>query len=222
MSRNLDTNSLRGKSYVVFFGEDDHDRNAIKILLFELIKEPTRFRPKVLRKPLSLVKGVERAKQLDRVAKVRAVVRALNAVVPVYATVFHQDADDCEPAHMAIEEAIKSLYSSLPGAIIAAVPAWELESWWFLFPSAVGSLHKAWRDPDQYVGKDVGKIRDSKEKLMACVRPNSLRRGIRFADYAEADSERIAQRIVELGIARTPAGKSQSWESFVRQVESLQ
>lgn len=105
--------------------------------------------------------------------------------------------------------------------MVAAVPAWELESWWFLFPPAVGSLHDSWRDPDQYVGKDVGRIQNSKERLVACVRPSSLRRNARFTSYTEGDSERIAIRIVELGLARKPAAKSESWESFVSQVDRL-
>ncbi len=221
MSQNVTPDRRQGKSCVIFFGEDDHDRNAIKILFFELNQNSSKLQSKLLRKPLSFVKGVDQAKRCDRVSKVRAAVRAVDAVTPVFATVFHQDADDCEPAHVAVETDIKSVYSSLPGAIVAAVPAWELESWWFLFPSAVGSLHYTWRDPDQYVGKDVGKIQHSKERLVACVRPSSLKRGARFASYAEGDSERIAMRIVELGLVRKPAAKSESWESFVRQVDNL-
>jgi hypothetical protein len=89
MNRNTTPGGREGKSCVVFFGEDDHDRNAIKTLFFELAQNSNKLQPKLLRKPLSFVKGVDQAKRRDRVSKVCAAVRAVDAVTPVFATVFH-------------------------------------------------------------------------------------------------------------------------------------
>ncbi|MEU3765282.1 hypothetical protein AB0E55_09515 [Amycolatopsis keratiniphila] len=207
---------------VLFFGEDDHDAKAIKLLFLGLRESQSNVKAKVLRQPISLVKGLDSAKQRRRVEMVTATVRALNTQLPVLATVFHEDADKCEPAHIPIEKEILALYSGLPGTVIAAIPAWELESWWFLFPTATGSVRSSWRDPDQHVGKEVGKITNAKEALKLCVRPNGVRRGPRFPEYEEADSERIAEKIVSMGLVRQPAGKSDSWTSFVKQVDDLQ
>jgi len=208
--------------YIIFFGEDDNDREALKRLTLSLLRKPDQLRPKSLRKPISLIKGIERAKQIDRVAKVRATIRAINVQAPVRAIIFHQDADDYEPAHTRVEDEIRQLYASLPGAVVAAVPAWELEAWWFLFPTAVGSVRESWQDPNHYVGKDVGKIRNAKERLKECVRPTDKRRNSRFPDYQESDSPLIAEKVVTMGLIRKPSGHSRSWTSFVNQLDALE
>ena len=120
---------------------------------------------------------------------------------------------------MPLVEKIEKTYQSLPWPVHAVVPAWEMETWWFLFPSAVAALHRSWRAPDQYLGKDVGKIRDAKERLRQCVRPAGAR-STTFRSYVESDSVLIAKKIVELGLLAPPwKAKSASWLVFLEKVE---
>lgn len=205
--------------HVVFFGEDQHDSHAVRELFLGLRPDIDRGRTKLLRKPLTLVKGVHDAKARPRAAKVIATLRARHVTTPLLAAVFHEDADAVEPAHEDLARAISSSFAAAPCRIVTAVPAWEIEAWWFLFPRAVAAVSAQWRSPDQFVGRQVGLIPHAKEQLRRSVQPSSGGRSAR--DYKEEDSVTIAKNAVRMSLLSDPAGQSASWNSFVAQVSSL-
>jgi hypothetical protein len=95
-----------------------------------------------------------------------------------------------------------------------------METWWFLFPDAVQAVRPTWRRPDQFAGRDAGKIRNSKEELKKAVTPAGARPS--FQTYTEADSVAIAEKIVALGHLTAPwFARSASWETFLDKVKQL-
>jgi hypothetical protein len=80
-------------------------------------------------------------------------------------------------------------------------PAWEIEAWWLVFPDAVVGVVDGWREPRDWIGKDVGKVENAKEALTKAVRPIGGRRKTR--DYHEADSIEIARNVVSLNLLRS-------------------
>lgn len=190
------------RALVLVFGEDDHDRRAISRLASGL-------RPELYgcvearRTPLVLIKNANPGKARSNAEQIARLVRQESAARDVIAVLAHQDCDELEPAH---ESAAASIEKALgdagcPGTAIAVTPAWELESWWLLFPEAVAPVVKGWRTPDNYLGRDIGQVRDSKEALTRAVRPSSHKTQPR--PYAEADSISIAENIVKLRLLQS-------------------
>lgn len=204
---------------MAFYGEHVHDAQAIRELTSGLNPEiASRHSLRILKSPPTLVKDLQAAKRRTRASKVVATLRAIAAKDGLQAAVFHEDADRPEPAHDDVEKIVREAYSAAPCQIIVAAPAWELESWWFLFPVAVSAVCGQWKVPDKYVGRSVGSIRNAKEELTRAVRPARRRPGS-FREYREEDGERIARNIVSLGLVRNPMGRSASFERFVEQVD---
>jgi hypothetical protein len=81
---------------------------------------------------------------------------------------------------------------------VGVTPAWEIEAWWLVFPDAVVAVVDGWREPKDWLGKDVGKLENAKEALAKSVRPTGGRRKPR--DYHEADSIEIANIVVKLNL----------------------
>ncbi|EYF02467.1 hypothetical protein [Chondromyces apiculatus] len=94
-----------------------------------------------------------------------------------------------------------------------------MEAWWFLWPDAVKAANQSWRKPDDYLGKNVGMIRDAKEELKRRVVPRGAKPGRGgFRGYTDADAPRIAAEVSRLGIADKPGGQSGSYDRFRRSV----
>ncbi len=209
---------------ILVFGEEDNDRSAIRVLVDGLRPDLRgRVRIEERRSPFTLVKDREGAKLRSRASKVVAVVRAEQVKQPVRAVVFHQDTDEVEPSHVAGAQKIRAACRDCPGTVVAAVAAREVESWWFLFPDAVGAVRSTWQSPRQYVGRDAGLIVDPKKESKRAVRPAGLpaRAGAAFRTHQEEGSEDVARRIVEGDWLRRPLGTSQSWSAFVEAVEAV-
>ena len=206
---------------VAIFGEDYNDRVAVQELVLGLRTDVGRRDTLLLRRPLTLVKNMDEAKRKARSDKVLDALRAAHVRTPLRAVVFHEDTDAVEPAHIALAEDIKRMYSAAPCPVLTAVPAWEMETWWLQFPNAVGALHDQWRDPDQYVGRNVGLLPHAKEKLRECVRPSGVRRGPRFREYEVSDSSAIAKNIVDMNLVHKHKANSASWLMVVQEVQSL-
>jgi hypothetical protein len=84
----------------------------------------------------------------------------------------------------------------------------------------IESAYRSWQCPDQYAGRDVGRIRNAKEALRRAVKPAGAK--ATFLGYTEADSVAIAAKIVELGLLAPPwHARSASWAAFVEQVKRL-
>jgi len=208
------------RATVVILGEDDNDRRSLQILVAGLRPDLDRGVLKPLRKPMALVRNVPPDRLPSQAVRSAAVLRAFNAVTPIRCVLMHEDADDVEPAHEALIAKVESAYKSWPWPVHAVVPAWETETWWFLFPDAVQAVRPSWRRPDQHAGRDVGRIGNAKEALKRAVRPSGAKPT--FVGYTEADSVAIAEKIVELGLLAPPwFARSASWLVFVEKVKQL-
>lgn len=163
------------RSIVVILGEDDNDRKSLQILVAALRPDLPRGSLKPLRKPMALVRNVPPQRLPTQATKVAALLRALEVRTPIRAVLMHEDADEVEPAHLALVDKIERAYQSLRWPVLAAVPAWEMETWWFLFPDAVQAVRPSWRRPDQYARRDIGKVRNAKEELQRAVTPPHAR-----------------------------------------------
>ncbi|WP_444947126.1 hypothetical protein [Micromonospora ureilytica] len=199
---------------VVILGEDDNDRKTIAVLVAALRRDISRSDLKPLRKPMALVRNVPPSRLPSHADRVSALLRALNVATPIRCVLMHEDADDVEPAHEALISKIEDCYRSLPWPVLPVVPAWEMETWWFLFPEAVRQVRSSWQPPRQYAGRDVGQIRNAKEQLKKALRPAGARPT--FQSYVEADSVLIAEKIVSTGQLSPPwFARSRSWQSFL-------
>jgi hypothetical protein len=204
------------------FGEDENDTKALRELI-EALRTEIKGRVVTLREPLVLIKNAKPEDVPDRARRIAHAVDIQRAAHDVTCVFAHEDEDNIEPGHEAtctkIEEALKK-----EGCLAhAVVPAWEMEAWWFMWPEQVhGVRPKSWRVPDDYLGKEVGKIRNAKEELQRRVRPKDLKPEKRktFPDYAESDAPSIARRIREEGMARKPLAKSASYTRFVQSVDA--
>ena len=211
---------MRGREVVLVFGEDENDRAAIRVLVQGIRADLAgRVAVEKRRSPITLVKGMRAPARGSRAGRVAAVVRAEHRVRTVRACVFHEDTDAVEPSSAALADEICSAYAACPGAVVAAVAAWEIEAWWYLFPRAVVEAHPTWQLPDRYVGRDTGRIMSPKEKLKRDVRPPG--RGPAASTYEERHSESIARAVVEGEHLNDPAGTSASWSAFIIAVQGI-
>lgn len=209
------------RSVVAFYGEHPHDAQAIRELTAGIRPEISSGHTlRILKSPPTLVKDLQVAKRRTRASKVVATLRAVAAKDGLRAVVFHEDADRPEPAHIEVEKTYREAYSAVPCEMVVAVPAWEMETWWFLFPSAVSAICSQWESPDKYSGRSVGTIRNAKEELGRAVRPAKRKPGS-FREYREEDGERIAKNVVSMGLVAIPSAKSSSFDRFVEQVHEV-
>ncbi|GMU10803.1 hypothetical protein [Corallococcus caeni] len=224
MSRKKDSRQKpRGKrpQQILVFGESENDTKSLKELILALRGDlADKVQPR--RDPLVLIKNAKPEDVPERAKKIADAVdisRATHDIVCVFA---HEDCDALEPKH---EEACRKIEEAMQQAgcpAHAVVPAWELEAWWFMWPDAVQAIRpKSWRAPDDYLGKEVGRLKDAKEELKKRVVPKDLKPDKRktFQTYQESDSPAIAQKVREKGLARKPAAKSSSYTRFVASVD---
>lgn len=186
---------------VLVFGEDDHDRSAIRHLAQALRPDIT-FEKR--RQPLVLIKGALPSNAKSNAREISQVAKQEEKARPVLGVLAHQDCDALEPAHVAAAARIESELraAGCPGRPVAVTPAWEIEAWWVVFPEAVGTIVEGWRDPDDWIGKDVGQLKNAKQALKRAVQPRAPRHA-RPRDYEESDSIEIAQQIAERGLLKS-------------------
>jgi hypothetical protein len=209
-------------SVILIFGESDNDRAALQELFraFRPDLEKIRVRPR--RQPLVLMKKDNlpetRRKTTDSIA---ALVRAEAVSMTVKAVIAHTDCDAIEPAHESLAETIEAELEAggVPNPI-AAIPAWEIEAWWMLFPAAIAATRPCWAKVD-YANRHVGSIANAKEVLRRDLRPKSSRARDTCPDFAESDGIRIALKIREMSLQGQPCGKSGSFERFARKIRDL-
>jgi hypothetical protein len=203
---------------ILVFGEDANDQTTVIELLRGLRPDlGVKYSP--VKTPISLVRGMRPESAKSRNERILAAIRAANVRLPVHATLLHEDADDVEPAHLALIRAKEQPLIAAPGTVVAVVPAWEMETSWLMFPEAVASLHASWEKPDKYVNRNVGLVRHAKQELAKLIRPSGHRG--RFRDYAESESVAIAKAVVMRGELGTPKAHSASWQAFVARVAAL-
>lgn len=212
--------SRQRRPVVLVFGESENDTHAIKTLT-RALRPDLDADVEVRRTPLVLIKGALPAKAAKNAEEIATVAKSTARIRPVLAVLAHQDCDAVEPAHVAAAERIERVLREVgcPGEPIAVTPAWETETWWMVFPEAVGALVAGWRNPDDWIGKDVGQVEDAKETLASAVQPRPKPKGKAPREYRESDSLDIATNIAtggslasfhdEVRVTRTPTGREQ-------------
>jgi hypothetical protein len=185
------------------FGESEHDRVAIRHLT-EGFRPDFAGRVETRRAPLVLIKNANPQKARSNAEDIAKLVKQENAARDVVAVLAHTDCDDFEPAHVSAATKIEKTLTSAgcPGTPVGVTPAWEIEAWWLVFPDAVAALVEGWREPKDWIGKDVGKVENAKEQLTKALRPTREKRKARekrkIRDYHEADSIEIARNVVNM------------------------
>lgn len=194
---------------VLVFGESEHDRRAIKLLVEGLRPELAGL-VEERRQPLVLIKNALPEKARSNAEKIASIARIEARARRVVAVLAHEDCDALEPDHVRVAEKLEKELSDAGCPHPAAVtPAWETETWWLIFPEAVGKIVHGWRVPDDWLGKDVGRVEHAKEKLAKAVQPRSSRKSPPRT-YHERDSIAIAQNIVADKLLRSFEGGRRS------------
>jgi hypothetical protein len=202
---------------VLVFGEGANDTGAVKELVLALRSEPVRVETR--RAPIVLVKGKDKARDRKNLAEIAAVVKAEQRLGKCCAVVAHRDCDDLEPAHERIASTLeRGLLDQGIEQVVAAVAAWEIEAWWFLWPDAALAVNSKWRRPEPPI-PEVGRIENAKEAFRQALRPRA--RNQRPRDYAESDSPKIAAQVRALGLIDSPAAISRSFNRFAERVRTL-
>lgn len=210
------TNRRTKSSVILAFGESENDTRSLKHLISAL--RPDLPAVETRKYPLILSRGAsdnKRSSAMDKIAKIIAAQSVTHQVISVIA---HRDCDAVEPAHeknrAALLEDMRAHHLPQP---IAATPAFEMEAWWFLWPSALAATRPCWNKIKPR--GDVGQIVDAKNELC-----QSLKReggGNRCPGYTESDSLKIAENVKNLNIVNKRSGRSQSFDDFAEQVNRI-
>lgn len=196
------------KKIVLVFGEDENDREMLRVLIPAIRRLDSRIEKR--RAPLILMKNRDDA-ALKKVAQsLESQIQRDQRLHDVRGVVVHEDCDAVEPAHVALAATIHARLASVGVAVVVAAPAWEMETWLFLWPDAAPALVAQWRRPSRK-NTHVGLVQNAKEEYRRAVRPGG---GIRCRDYAESDSPRIAAKAAELNLISSPDARSDSFEAF--------
>lgn len=199
---------------VLVYGEDKNDTTAIAELIVALCPA-LEGRIKAKTTPTVLIRDAKPTDVPTRVQRVAADVRAESVTRDVVCVFAHEDCDDFSPSHVSITKKIEDAFARADLGVHAVTPSWELEAWFFLWPSALTAHRSSWSLPARYVNRDTGKIKDAKEELRRALRPQGRGSG---RDYRESDSRHIAAKVRELGIVNQLAGKNDSFRLFAGRV----
>ena len=194
---------------VLVFGESPNDRRAVKLLV-EGLRSDLAGLVEERREPLVLIKKALPKKARSNAEKIAGIARAEAKTRRLIAVLAHEDCDALEPEHVQIAEKLeRELADAGCPDPMAVAPAWEIEAWWLAFPEAVGKVVRGWRDPDDWLGKHVGVVKDAKEELRRAVRPRARHKSPP-REYEERDSIAIAQNVVADGLLRSFEGGRRS------------
>ncbi len=214
----------RRRRTILAFGESPTDTGALRELTAALRSDLPVVAPR--RDPIILAKNATTAKMTTLAQRVAGVVRAEQEVADVIAVLVHRDLDAIDPRESPAEPltAAQNLHASLERevpagvTIIPVVPAWEMEAWWFLWPTQVAAHRPGWRVLPDRLGQRVDQISKAKETLIRALRPAGR---TRVPDYSESDGPRIAAKVQQAGTARQPRGRSLAWEAFRDAIDAL-
>ncbi|WP_295224828.1 hypothetical protein [uncultured Brevundimonas sp.] len=190
---------------VVIFGEDENDSRALAHLCHAVTKDET-FDTKVIKRPPVLKRDAAPKKRQGMSQTIAAFADGLSKGRARVIVVAHRDCDAVEPAHVASSQELEAdLQAAGVKHGVAATPAWEMETWWMVFPAALASARRCWRDVD-YSNRAVGQIADSKERLTRDLRPQPAAARHRCPDFAESDGILVAESIRRFGIDAALSG----------------
>lgn len=190
---------------------DLYDAQAIRHLI--LAHQPT-WEVRALKRPPVLAKGKEKV-LVKAATRVADLYRQALADAPVHCIFNHADTDEVEPSHVGAAEAIEAALASAGCPGFAAVCAWELEAWFFLWPDAIEATRRVWKVPKSLRGRDVGQLVDPKAIMRRDVLKKASKPQLAYQErHAPEVAEQIAQRL------RDRKGKSGSYDRFVAQIEA--
>jgi hypothetical protein len=196
---------------IVVVGESPNDTASISQLL-QALCEGAQGRVRVLRHPLILKRSSDGLRSDDKRNAVVALLRAQVARGRISAVFAHQDCDAHEPAHESVAMHLETTLAACGFPVHGVAPAWELETWWFLWPEVTASVRNTWKVPTGYEGREVGLLTHSKELLRTSLD------GPPSSQYRESDSVEIARAVRAAGVAAKPGAKSASYERFLGSV----
>lgn len=175
------------------------------------------------RRPLVLLRDASADDIRRRRAKLERQLEIERKRLDVRAIVVHEDCDAVEPAHVQLDATHRKNLSPLGVEVVPSVPAWELETWWLLWPDLLPQVRSTWSSPSRFKNKDVGSIEHSKEVLAKALIPSGLsaREKARFRSYKESDAPAVAEAVAKSGRSRSPDGKSKSYELFVKRLDDM-
>jgi hypothetical protein len=202
---------------ILVFGESENDTKLIHELIIGLIPQAEGM-VRTIRRPPVLIRDCDATRLPERINTICRLIEVERTTGDVICVFAHEDCDDVEPSHSALSEKIESAFAAAGHQVHAVTPAWETETWLFLWPDAVASHRPTWTKLTKYKGKEVGKIRNAKEELSRALRPKA--QGAKHRDYRETDAPLIAKKVRELGLADKPSGKSASYDAFREKVKA--
>jgi hypothetical protein len=205
--------SERRRKAVVIIGESDNDTEAIGHL-FRALRSDFEGTIHARRDPPLLIKDATPEKLPGRASVLSAIIRSEALAADVVCVLAHEDCDAVEPAHIPLSQKIEDSFNREGIAANAATPAWEMETWLFLWPEASKKYRPKWRQPDRYNGTNVGMLTNAKEKFKAELRPKGAAASAGVRDYRETDAPAIVNKIRELGIIDSPSAISNSYSRF--------
>lgn len=177
---------------LLIFGEDQNDCDALKYLSEAILKNQFKITIRSMRRPIILSRNTEarkRSKMSDEIAGISQGFEEAGKKVTVIA---HRDCDAVEPAHIKHTQQLEDdLKAAGVRSVVAATPAWEIESWWMLFPKALNETRPAWKVVD-YGRTHVGNVCNAKERLTRDLRQNAPKK---CPDFKESDGILIAKKI---------------------------
>ncbi len=205
--------ATRPRRVVVIIGESEYDTATIS-QLFRALRPDFTGAVRARKDPPLLIKNATPGNLPNRANILAALVRSEELTADVVCALAHEDCDAVEPAHMALSNKIESLFKERGINAYAVTPAWEMETWLFLWPEASKQYRPKWRRPDSYNGTNVGMLSDAKEKFKRALRPSTpaARAGVR--DYRESDAPMIAAKVLELAIIDRLSATSNSYTRF--------
>lgn len=176
------------------YGESNHDRSTIRNLTLAILN-PEVPSCELLRRPLILRRNSEPGKKIGMNETIAAFYAARSNNGQRVIVIIHRDCDAVEPAHINEKhDIVQALNAAGVPIVIAAVPAWELETWLMLFPEAIRRTRGCWRQVN-YGHSNVGMVVSSKERLSRDLRPVNAQARARCPDYSEADSVTISEEV---------------------------
>lgn len=201
-------------SSILIFGEDENDTRSIREVVLAAV--PTfAGAVKPLRRPPVFSKGANPESVRSHVSGMCDVIRAEMATSSVVCVLVHRDCDAVTPAHVGDAKEIETAFRAEGFDVTAVTPAWEMEAWLFLWPTAVSAYRSHWKLSQRYMGRNTGLIRNAKEEFRRAVRNN------RYRDYRESDAPGIFAKVRELQVLDKPEGTNASFSDFRTALSAL-
>jgi hypothetical protein len=204
---------------ILILGEDDNDKRALKNLVRAILPANRSVPIETRRRPTILSRDAKR-KRLKMAEEIKVFMDAESIRTKHVDVVVHRDCDSVEPAHIEEEKSLREILNQVGlYDVVVAAPAWEIETWWMLFPEALSAVRGCWRKVN-YRGRHVGMIARAKEQLRRDLRPKHID-SKRCPDFVESDGILVSELIAEGRLVeKLKNTRSDSFQCFRKQVQA--